>query len=351
MGPISVIRLVGLVLGLYIVSAAFLGFRSRRLNRMETLFRGLVGCALVVVSLFPDTVNFLRDLFSLESHILGRMFALLLVSSLFIWILFFRERGKLFSLTGNFDRFVRSTLARDALRDGLADRFAGVRILAVLPAFNEADNIASVLRRIPSSIDGRSVDAVVIDDGSDDGTARVVREVGYAVVSSPMRRGQGAALRLGYELARLIEAEVVVTLDADGQHQPEEIERVVRPILDGSKDFVLGSRLLGDRQPDSRLRLMGIYFNNYIINFLAGVRISDCSSGFKAVRVECLGRVDLAEDQFQAAEAIISATRHGLRIGEAPITIKRRSSGQSKKGRNLGYALNFTRTVFKAWWR
>lgn len=351
MEPLSVIRLVGLLLGLYIVSAAFLGFRVRRMNRTEMLFRALVGLALVVISLFPDTVNFLRDLFSLESHTFGRMFALLLVSSLLIWTLFVRERGKLYLLTGNFDRFLRSTVAQDALRDGLAERLSGVDILVVLPAFNEADNIVKVLRRVPSSIDGRSVCAVVIDDGSDDGTPRVVRDAGYSVVSSPMRRGQGAALRLGYDLARLAEAEVVVTLDADGQHQPEEIDRLVRPILEGSKDLVLGSRLLGERQPDSRLRLIGIYLNNYIINFLAGVRISDCSSGLKAVRVDCLSKVDLAEDQFQAAEAIISASKHGLRIGEEPITIKRRASGQSKKGRNLSYALNFTRTVFKAWWK
>jgi glycosyltransferase involved in cell wall biosynthesis len=166
-----------------------------------------------------------------------------------------------------------------------------------------------------------------------------------------MRRGQGAALRLAYDIARYLDAEVVVTLDADGQHRPEEIESVVKPILDGQLDFVIGSRLLGAREQDSRFRLLGIHVNNLLINLLARTRISDCSSGFKAIRVSALANVVLTENQFQAAEAIIAAAHAGLRIGEAPITVLRRASGESKKGRDLSYGLSFARSVFRSWWR
>ncbi len=351
MGSISVLRLIGVVAGLYVVASAFWGFRARRINRRETLVRWLVGGGLVVVSLFPDSINFLRDVLALDSDAYGRLLALLVVSNLLIWLLFLRQRGKVYLLGRHLDGLVRSSMVLRNPEEGLANLPAGVDVLVVLPAYNEEQNLPGVLARMPKEIDGYTVGVAVIDDGSEDATRRVALEAGAGVVSNPIRRGQGAASRLGYDLARRLDAKVVVTHDADGQHSPEEIATVIRPILAGDKDFVIGSRLLGERESDSQVRLVGIHVNNLLINFLAGTGVSDCSSGFKAIRVESLKQFELAEDQFQAAEAIIAAAKAGLRIGEAPITVKRRWTGESKKGRNFSYGLNFTRTVLKAWWK
>jgi len=351
MGSISLLRLIGVVAGLFIVVSAFLSFRDRRISRGDTMVRWLIGGGLTVVCLFPNSLNFLRDLLALESHMYGRLLALLVVSNLLIWLLFFRQRGKIYLLQRHLDRMVRYAVVPKSSRDGLESLPGDVDILVVLPAYNEAENLPGVLARMPKSIAGHSVGVTVIDDGSEDRTREVALEAGAAVVSSPVRRGQGAASRLGYDLAQRLGAKVVVTHDADGQHSPEEIENVVRPILDGEKDFVIGSRILGEREHDSQVRLVGIHVNNFLINFLAGTDVSDCSSGFKAIRVESLRRVDLSEDQFQAAEAIIAAAKSGLRIGEAPISVARRWTGESKKGRNLSYGFNFTRTVLKAWWK
>lgn len=348
---ISLLRMVGVAAGLYIAVSAFYGFRSGRADRGDTLLRWLIGAGLTVVCLFPNSVNFLRDLLAFESHTYGRLLALLVLSSLLIWILFFRQRGRLHLLGRQFDRLVRHVALPGGPHADLNRLPEAVEILVVLPAYNEAENLPDVLARIPGEIDGHPVGVTVIDDGSEDRTREVALEAGASVVSSPVRRGQGAASRLGYDLARRVDARVVVTHDADGQHRPEEIETLVRPILEGELDFVIGSRLLGEREQDSRLRLLGIHVNNFLINFLAGTRISDSSSGFKAIRVECLNEIDLAEDQFQAAEAIIAAAKNGLRIGEVPITVLRRAKGESKKGRNLSYGLNFTNTVLKAWWK
>jgi len=350
MGSISFLRLIGIFAGLFIVVSAFLAFRDRRISRGDTLVRWLIGGGLTVVCLFPNSLNFLRDLLALESHTYGRLLALLVVSNLLIWLLFFRQRGKIYLLQRHVDRMVRYAVVPKR-RDGLENLPDEVEILVVLPAYNEAENLPGVLARMPKSICGHSVGVTVIDDGSEDRTRAVALEAGAAVVSSPVRRGQGAASRLGYDLAQRLGALIVVTHDADGQHSPEEIENVVRPILDGEKDFVIGSRILGEREQDSHVRLVGIHVNNFLINFLAGTDVSDCSSGFKAIRVDSLRRVDLAEDQFQAAEAIIAAAKSGLRIGEAPISVARRWAGESKKGRNFSYGLNFTRTVLKAWWK
>lgn len=351
MGSISFLRLVGVLAGLYIVSSAFLAFRGRRINRSETLVRWIIGGCLTIACLFPDSINFLRDLLALEKDTYGRLLALLVVSNLLIWLLFFRQRAKIYVLMRHVDRLVRNAVVPTKAKGVFDNLPENVDVLVVLPAYNEAENLPGVLARIPKKISGHDVGVIVVDDGSEDRTREVALQAGAGVVSNPIRRGQGAASRLGYDLAQRVDAKIVVTHDADGQHSPEEIETVIRPILDGEKDFVIGSRLLGEREQDSNVRLLGIHLNNFLINFLAGTHISDCSSGFKAIRVESLKNVDLAEDQFQAAEAIIAAAKSGLRIGEVPISVKRRWAGESKKGRNLSYGLNFTRTVLKAWWK
>ena len=88
-----------------------------------------------------------------------------------------------------------------------------------------------------------------------------------------------------------------------------------------------------------------------IINFFGGTRITDCSNGFRAFRIDSLKRVLLLQDQFHTAELILDAAKKGIRIGEVPVTVKRRLSGESKKGRNLAYGYNFAKTIFKTWWR
>lgn len=344
-----VLRGVGALVGVYIWFHAFRRFRARAITRGEAALRWAFALFVVVVAVYPDSVNGLAALLAMESHMWGRLIALLVLSNLALWLLVFRERGKLFALKTHFDRLVRE-VALHGSGDGL-DTLREAKVLVGLPALNEADNLPAVLARIPAEVHGRKVGVVVVDDASTDGTAEVVRAAGHAVVTHPFRRGQGAALRLVYDLAVAIGAEVVVTLDADGQHRPEEIETVVAPILNDRADFVVGSRLLGSGEGGSRTRSVGIRVINAMINTLAGTHISDCSSGFKAIRVSKLPGIVLREDQFQAAEAIISAAHGGCRMAEAPITVLPRASGESKKGHDLAYGLGFTRTVFKSWWR
>ena len=178
-----------------------------------------------------------------------------------------------------------------------------------------------------------------------------VKESGHLVVSNPINRGGGAALRLGYDIATEAGAKIVVTMDGDGQHLPEEIPRLVEPILNDGADFVIGSRLLGKYQKDSLVRWLGIHIFNLIINTLAGTKISDCSNGFRAFRVDALRKVFLLQDQFHTAELLIDASRKRIRIAEVPVTVLRRFSGKSKKGKNWKYGLNFSKTVLKTWLR
>ncbi len=344
-----VLRVLGAVLGLAVFAHAFARFRRRHIGRAEALLRFAFGLLVAAVAVHPDLVNGLAALLAMRSHTWGRLLALLVLSNLALWLLLFRERSKVARLSTQMDGLVRHVATTTQAR-GL-ERLEGAKVLVGLPALDEAENLPAVLARMPKTVRDRPVGVVVIDDASEDGTGEVAYEHGAAVVRHPFRRGQGAALRVVYDLARKVDADVVVTLDADGQHRPEEIEAVVGPILDGAADFVIGSRLLGQGEGGSRARSLGIRLINRMINLLAGTKISDCSSGFKAIAVPRLADIVLREDQFQAGEAIVSAAHHGLRIAEAPITVLPRAAGTSKKGHDLAYGLGFTRTILKTWWR
>jgi glycosyltransferase involved in cell wall biosynthesis len=140
-------------------------------------------------------------------------------------------------------------------------------------------------------------------------------------------------------------------MDADGQHQPEEIEKLVLPILNDQYDFVIGSRILGKREKDSLLRFIGVLAFGKVVSLLLGEKITDPSSGFRAFRMEAMASINLYEDQYHTSELIIEAVKKGIRIGETPITIFKRKYGKSKKGADSRYGLHFARTIIKTWWR
>ena len=166
---------------------------------------------------------------------------------------------------------------------GLPERFRD-KVAVVIPAYNEEDNIGSVLPRIPATVCGVETAVLVVDDGSRDRTGDIARAHGAAVARHVINRGGGAALRTGYRLMSDSEAAVVVTLDADGQHLPEEMSRLVRPVLDGEVDVAHGSRVLGHAEPNHYAREMGIVFFNRIVSFITRTKVSDCSNGYRAVR-------------------------------------------------------------------
>ena len=136
---------------------------------------------------------------------------------------------------------------RGAADDFLADHpaGAGAPLAVVIPAYNEEPTVAEVIAEIPPRPAGLQTEVIVVVDGARDATAAGPREAGALVCDVPVNRGQGAALRLGYWLARARGAQVIVTIDADGQYEADEIARVIEPIQNGTADFVSGSRRLG----------------------------------------------------------------------------------------------------------
>ncbi len=224
-------------------------------------------------------------------------------------------------------------------------------VAIVIAAFNEEGAIGPVVEGLPRTVGGLDAVPVVVSDGSVDATGKEAREAGALVCEVPVNRGQGAALRLGYRLAREGGAGYIVTTDADGQYNPAEIENLIAPILAGQADFVTGSRTLGSEETKDPVRKLGVRVFALTISVLTGQRISDTTFGLRAMRAEVTGAVLLEQPQYQASELLIGAITHGFRVAERPATIHRRQVGKSKKGNNASYALSFARVVFGTWWR
>ena len=224
-------------------------------------------------------------------------------------------------------------------------------VAIVIAAFNEAGVIGRVIEALPATICGLKTAVVVVSDGSKDKTAEEARTQGALVCDVPVNRGQGAALRLGYRLAREGGAGYIVTTDADGQYNPAEMERVLAPVVADEADFVTGSRKLGSQETNDLVRRLGTWVFAVTISVLTRQRITDSSFGLRAMRAEVTGAVRLEQPQYQSSELLIAVLAHGFRVVEVPATIHKRKVGESKKGHNAIYGLKFASVVVGTWWR
>ncbi len=230
---------------------------------------------------------------------------------------------------------------------------AGTPLAIVIPAYNEEPTVAEVIAEIPSEAAGLQLEVIVVVDGSKDATAAEASSAGALVCDVLANRGQGAALRLGYWLARARGADVIATIDADGQYEPEELGRVIEPILAGRADFVSGSRRLGAELTTDRTRHLGVLVFGTLISVIVRHRITDPACGIRAMRAELTGVVTLEQQQYQASELMISAALNGFRLAEVPTTMRDRGvhATGTKKGGNFGYGVRFARAAIHTWRR
>ncbi|PJE75861.1 glycosyltransferase family 2 protein [Candidatus Uhrbacteria bacterium CG10_big_fil_rev_8_21_14_0_10_48_11] len=193
-----------------------------------------------------------------------------------------------------------------------------MRIFAVIPAFNEASGIAAVV----ASVLPRVQRVVVVDDGSTDATAAEAKRAGAVVLHHRINRGQGAALATGAQYALRHGAEVLVHFDADGQHDSNDIEALVKPIVNDVCDVVLGSRFLGSAPnlPFAKRLLLkaGILFTR----IFSGIWLTDTNNGLRAFSANAARRLPVRQDGMAHASEIIDGIADlSLRYVEVPVTI------------------------------
>ncbi|MEK7461318.1 MAG: glycosyltransferase family 2 protein [Patescibacteria group bacterium] len=211
----------------------------------------------------------------------------------------------------------------------------------ILPAYNEASVIGSVLGSLPKKLPWfDQIHTLVIDDGSTDGTHLVAQAAGAHVVRHRLNRGVGLATITGLAVARQLGVDAVVMLDSDGQHDPVDLMAVLAPIRAGSADFVLGTRLKNSGSGMPVIRRLGNRAMNLIVWLSSGIKTSDSQSGFRAYNRYALERLFLTTSGYEVCTEILLAVRRaGLRQVEVPIrTIY--TAYSRKKGQPVTNAIN-----------
>ncbi len=193
------------------------------------------------------------------------------------------------------------------------------KIVVLIPAYNEERFIGSVVLQTLKYVD----DVIVIDDGSTDKTAEIANAAGAIVLKHETNFGKGIALNTGFEYARLLDPDVVITFDGDYQHLPEELMSVAIPIIHNEADIVVGSRYIGDASDVPLQRIIGHWGFTTLTNVLSGTSLTDSQSGFRAFSKTALLALTFSSKSFSVeSEMQFLAKDQKLRVVEVPITIK-----------------------------
>lgn len=344
---LTALRSAGLLVGLAFIAYAVT--RRRTLRNADVLLLLGAGLGLAIVS-GTEVTNALLSAFSFEEGNGGRILGLAVFAIFILFGLILRALSQSARNTRQLSAVLEGLAWEEFRQAKLPERFRD-KVAVLVPAYNEAENVGYVLEQMPAEVCGLQTAVLVVDDGSRDGTGDVAARHGAVVARHVINRGGGAALRTGYRLMVDSGAKVVVTLDADGQHLPSEMERLVKPVLDGEVDMAHGSRVLGQADRNAFARELGIVFFNRLVSFITRTKVSDCSNGYRAVRTTVLPQLVLRQEQFHTSEFMIEAIKRGIPAREVPITVERRLHGHSKKPAVVRYGLGFANAIVRTWLR
>jgi hypothetical protein len=344
---LTALRTAGLIFAVCLI--AFAVVRRQQLRNADVLILILAGLGLAVVS-GTELTDTLLKAFSFERGNGGRILGLAVFAIFILFLLILRALSQVGRTSRELSAVLEGLAWEEFRHADLPQRYRD-KIAILVPAYNEAENIGHVLDRIPSEVCGRETAVLVIDDGSRDGTGDAAAEHGAAVARHVINRGGGAALRTGYRLLADSGAEIVVTLDADGQHLPSEMERLVQPVLSGEVDVAHGSRVLGESERGQTSRELGIVFFNRLVSLITRTHVTDCSNGYRAVRATVLPQLVLRQEQFHTSEFLIEAIKRGIPAEEVPVTVVKRLHGHSKKPAVVRYGLGFANAIVRTWLR
>ena len=201
----------------------------------------------------------------------------------------------------------------------------------VIPIFNEEPTIGSVIERLKTVMKkiGFKHEIIVVDDCSEDRSLEISKRQSVKVYSLKKHMGKGYALRVGFAKAK---GEIIATIDSDGSHRPEELPRVLTPILQDRADLVIGSRFLRGKPVSTRkLNEIGVRLFNVLIKILTRTEVSDSQSGYRVIKSEVLKSLGLKSDEYEIeSEMLVKTAQRGFRVKEVPISFEQRTYGASR---------------------
>ena len=194
-----------------------------------------------------------------------------------------------------------------------------MKITVGIPAYNEEKNIAKIIVKLKKMVD----QILVCDDGSTDSTCAIAESLGAIVINHPKNLGYGSAIRSIFLKAKEINAEVLVTIDADGQHKIEDVKKVIKPIVDGQADISIGSRFLEEGDNSPKYRKLGIKIITKVTNSSLSEKITDAQSGFRAYNNKVLQSLTPSDSGMGiSTEILIKSSNLGFKIAEVPTEIQ-----------------------------
>ena len=200
----------------------------------------------------------------------------------------------------------------------------------IIPVYNEELTVGNVIDRVKLALQkiGLEYEIIVVDDHSYDRSLDVVREHYSKFYTLRQHMGKGYALRAGFVKAK---GDIIVTLDSDGSHRPEELERILIPILKSKADLVIGSRYLNQKNVATRkLNAFGVRIFNSLIQILTGTAVTDSQSGYRAMKRQVLNTQKLKSGGYEIeSEMLVKTAKEGFRVSEVPISFEQRTYGHS----------------------
>ena len=214
-----------------------------------------------------------------------------------------------------------------------------MKLVVMIPAYNEEETIGSVIKEIPRDC-CEQVEVLVINDGSRDNTVKEAERAGAdKIVSFKRNKGLAPAFRAGLETALEMDADIIVNIDADGQYNPKEIPKLIKPIVDEKADFVLGSRFRGWIEYMPIHKKVTNRIATFVTRRVSGLPISDAQTGFRAFTRDAAFHLNVMSGYTYVQETLMQAANYGLVIEEVPIEFRKRTGGESRLISNIfGYA-------------
>jgi len=227
------------------------------------------------------------------------------------------------------------------------------KLAVLIPAYNEVDNISRVFFEIPKKIDGiDEIVVIIVDDGSTDGTFNIIKDLPAVVVRHPDNLGLGAAFKSGVKKSLELNADYMVNLDADGQFNPDDIEKLISPLQKNSADFVTASRFVDKNllpQSMPKVKIWGNRLMSMMVGIILKKKFSDVSCGFRAYNKEALQHLNLFGDFTYTQETFLDLGAKGLKIAEVPARVKYFQNRTSAISGNLWrYGWRTFKIIFRA---